>query len=269
MNRRSEIRIAWASFAVLTLTVTIQPAAAALVGPAFPPPGGVTYSFSGLGAGEAGGATIHFSDIDETLFQNLYWGAWDNLAVRAKMDSTDDTFNDSGPFQNEVLDFDAMQSNLANGIARWSGGTELPTAFGNLPIAVRFTLTVLDSTNAPAPLTTASVSGLPSPNFGALDILAIPGNGDFSANLLFEARREGDRSAVWAPFNEVFDTLIDANNGYCPGCANTHFYGAFFFESVPAPDPSDTQVPEPAALALFASGLLGLGAMALRKRRRS
>ena len=94
----------------------------AIIGPVFPPPGGVTFSRNPPtgSAGEAGGVTFNFSGFDFTQYDRLWWGP---ANIRAAMDgSTSAAVNSPG----ETLTF----GSLSGDIATWTGSTTVSGRLG-------------------------------------------------------------------------------------------------------------------------------------------
>lgn len=227
--------------------VSVTVASATLIGPIYPPAGGVTFSGSGS-AGDPGGRTNTYSAIDESLFDALFFGAQDSNAVGAALDGVIDTAS-------EVLDLNLSSLNVVNGVgsAEWDGQSTAATAFGPQLADIRFVMTITDTLGArPTLVNSASVAGMPTPgNFALVDVLQIPGlsgtNGDYLVNLSFQARNAGTTNA-FQPINSYFNSL---STGFCAGgCVRTSFTGGFY-EQVAA-------VPEPASLACLGLGLVAL-----------
>jgi hypothetical protein len=144
------------------------------------PPGGlaggvqVTDSDNGNGQawGMAGGRTITYVVTQPGNFSSLSWGVVNNTVPNLSFDGNPT----SGPLQ-----FNAGASNLASGIARWTGTATIPLAVapGSITVPTTFTLTV---TNGSGPVPLTFVAGGVSP--GA-DVLAAGGH--LTINELFTA----------------------------------------------------------------------------------
>jgi len=180
--------------------------ALALVGPAWPPPGGVDFTMSGAGAGSPGGQNFHFSNFDPNAFSALYWGPGASDAIALTLDG--------GP-PDDVLTFSAS----SGAAAEWTG-----TCFysgGGTDIPVRFTLTITGL--GADPFVDAGSIGAP-PGIG---VLADNSSGlDFSANFIFEGLHQG----TWTPVND----LPQPGGGYTA----TSFSGGFFYEAPVSVSPS-------------------------------
>jgi len=208
--------------------------ASAPTGPVYPPPGGVNFTPSG-DIGRLGGKDFVFTNFDFSQFNELYWGPSDSAAVRIALDGAFDS-------QSEALAFDAGQSDLTNGMARWTGSTTVSyvdSVQGTITttLATRFTLRPIDVTNGtPISMTVAATLGIPQA--GAV----IPVTGDFKANLLMEAFFNG----AWQPVLDLYDNLHTLQ----PGGALTSFNGGFFYTpaaptSTPTPTPTETPTSTP------------------------
>lgn len=148
------------------------------IGPVYPPDGGVTLSGSGVYA-NAGGRTNTYSNLQEDLFSELYWGA----ALGAGL--------------NGIATPLAFAS-VVGDVATFEGETLLETSFptggpsGNyVVVPLQVTITLLTG----ASWISAGSVGL-SPALGVIAV--IPGT-SFSANIQFLA----DVGAGWQALNTV------------------------------------------------------------------
>jgi len=188
-------------------------------GPVFPPPGGYTLTASGADIliGRAGGLDWAFSGFNFGRFESLYWGPADKNGVGIAFDGEPITEPD------EVLAFDPNQSDLANGIARWTGSAQLAYwDVGNIEwtaeiLDTRFTLTVYDA-SGPVPLTLGATLGLTET--GAL----VAVTGPFTANLAMEAYYDSS----WSPVVDLYDGLGTQNGVQVV----TDLADAFFYQDV-------------------------------------
>jgi len=177
----------------------VQPGAAPLTGVTFTSTGdiasgtGLTYNFSGL------------TPALVTQFQDLEWGPANTSAVQLSMDGNAG-FAEPG----QTLVFNAAQSDLAGGMARWTGSSQYPIAQppSTLTLLTRFTMQALPPLNA-------------TTGYGDGATTTVTGN--FSVNLLFEVSADG--GATWTPAKDFF-------NGHQNIPTNTiqsSFLGGFFY----------------------------------------
>ncbi len=198
--------------------------ALALVGPVSTPPGGVTITQTGACApayaigeciGKGSGLNIAYSNFDFSQFETLHWGAAEIDAVAFAFDGGIDQIG-------ETMTFDLAQSDLANGMARWTGQATLwywvGSFYATSPFLTRFTLRVTDSLGNPVPMIQASALGIP----GNGAVITVTGN--FTANLLIETNSGG-----WQPALQVFDGYNTPYGMY----AQSSFDGEFYYTDVP------------------------------------
>jgi hypothetical protein len=193
----------------------------ALGGPASTPPGGVTITPSdptGRQIGITGGISYTYSGFDFSRFKTLYWGAVETGTVGFAFDGTIDQ-------PGEVMTFTLAGSDLANGMALWTGSSRITywTGYGwtDWVLPTHFTLRVTDASGDPIPLVLGSTLGLPG------DGVVMTVTGDFTAWMLVETDN-GD----WYPALEVFNSFqtISGLDGQVP----TRFDGQFYYEDIPA-----------------------------------
>lgn len=150
----------------------------------------LTGSTAGEQWGRAGGRNLAFTVGNTSDLATLYWGIVNATVPTVAFD------NSLTPNTSEYMAFDGSGSNLAGGIARWSGSAQLQLV--NAPLqafATRFTLTVTTPNGAPIAL--SGVNGSVSPGINVLT------SGSFRANLLFEMFANGS----WGPLLTVYDAL--------------------------------------------------------------
>ena len=208
------------------LLCLIVPLALALEGPVLTPPGGVTFNESGactaLGdpveecLGRTGGIDFTYTDFDLSQSQVLYWGPIDTTAVGLAFDCAIDETGES-------MSLNLGQSDLANGMARWTGSTDVTVWNGVTWITdtvnTTFTLTASDLGGG-IPLRSGTSLGL-----GNTAVITVAG--DFAANLLMEAQYSG----VLSPSLELFDGLHTRPEH--ENCAISRVEHGFFYEDDP------------------------------------
>jgi hypothetical protein len=215
-----------AGAAALALAGTTR---AAVTGPMYPPPGGVTLVSSGTGDANAGGATWTYSNFAPAdLSYGLYWGKSSSTPVGLSLDG-------GGISGGENMVFNGFAGNVAT----WSGQTSIfvSNGFGysqNI-VSTRFTLTVSDLSNAPINFVTPASVDITFPSAANA---VIPVTGNYKALRKFEVFYGGN----WQPAYDLYNSLNTD-----PGRSAQKSFGAGFY------------VPEPtslAALAIFALPLM-------------
>lgn len=202
----------------------------------YPAPGGNSASYVGEPIA-AGGRLWSLGDFDPTAYEKLYYGIGDYTPAfpdfvpgvpKLTMDGTSD-----------ALAFDASISDLANGVAGWSGSTQVVLYAGAPTVYTRFVLVVTDPAGNPLALNEPSALGMPAALGGVLDV-----GGAYRARWAFEASwSAGSGYTAAAPF-------FDGISGKVPGYRLESSVGGAFY-SVP--------IPEPASYALMLAGLAVLG----------
>lgn len=218
------IRIGTLVFAVFSSLISVS-ASAALIEAGFPPPGGVNYASSGTSNGHSGGLTWHFTNFDNTAYDELYYSVkYLEMGESPGAGVVPLTYNASG-------------SNLAGGIAVWTNTFQFFNAQSGQYETVdgSFTLTVTDALSNALALTDATSLGLDANLGGVLNVA-----GDFNANWLFEI--DGTAAREW----------YDAASNHPSNSLRTSVGGSFYYT-----EPSE--VPLPAAAWLFLSAVGGLG----------
>jgi len=197
----------------------------ALEGPVLPPPGGATITQDPQCTdwnldtdeciGRAGGMDLVFTGMDLSQMAILYWGPADATAIGLALDC----YIDEG---GETMVLSLPNSDLANGMARWLGTTDITywngAAWTTVGVATRFTLETFDI-SGPVPMTSGQILGL-----GDIAVAQVPG--DFRGNLLMEAYFGGN----WYPAVSLFDDLHTRPEE--EGCAISAFDHGFFYEDV-------------------------------------
>lgn len=198
----------------------------ALEGPVLPPPGGVTITEDPKCVdwhldpdeciGRDGGMDLVFTGMDLSQMAVLYWGPEDATAIGLALDCAID---EGG----ETMVLSLPDSNLAGGMARWLGTTEITywndVTWVTASVDTRFTLQTFDI-SGPLPMTLGDTLGL-----GDIAVAQVPG--DFRANLLMEAYFGGNwYSAIW--LFDAFHTRPEEE-----GCVISEFDHGFFYDDVP------------------------------------
>lgn len=197
---------------------------AALVEAGWPPPGGVDYSSSGTSNGHTGGWTWHFSNFDDSAYNELYYSV---------------KYLEMGENSGVPMTYNAGASDLANGVSVWDNTFQFYNAQSGSYQTVngQFTLTVTDSLGGALALTDATLLGLDA-NLGGM--LAV--TDDFDANWLFTINGTPAREWYNAASNHPGHNL------------QTSVGGSFYY----------SEVPLPAAAWLFISALGGVGVLKRR-----
>jgi len=208
--------IAAAAAMLLVLFTTRGQAQEALKGPQSPPPklSSITYDHPPNEGwiGRPGGILYTITNITLANTTTVYWAM---LADSIKLSMDGSVYAGA-----EVLSFDAAASNLAGGISVWTGATNIPIEGGSpRPLLSRFTITVVDVSDNPLPLTDAVSVGLPVNTGG---IVPVTGN-----SMVFKTRVEmlvsDNGGTTYVPHLDYYDAAptppeaIAAYSSYTPG----------------------------------------------------
>ena len=209
-------------FVALAFAASTQALAATPILSPYPAPGGNTASGVGT-ATVSGGRTWTLGGFNSSMYDKLYYGVGDYPAGGFSAAGPSLTMDGS----TDVLSFNSGQSNLAGGIAVWTGSTTFMTYnYGNVITPTRFTLKVTDLSGSALALTDAStIAGLPV-SLGAVldvqsdqphafhpnDLLVLEALADSIARAVEGARLYGDlrRRADDLPRSEVLGRYIIA-----------------------------------------------------------
>lgn len=233
--------------AAAALIWTSAPATAITIdgGPAYTPPGGVTFNSISDASCPAGldcatwtnGITFQFSDLDLGATENLYWGTKiDQFTLGYSADG-------GGISGSEVFRYD---SNTATSIS-YTGQTTIQTI--NTPGAVSVdTRMILSFSGVGNVVSDATTLGLSNAN-GDVGALWLVGDTSFDVNIRIEmAVPVGEPGAgAFQPANVLFNSLDTI--GVSQFGSGSSRDTAFYWEAVP----------EPGTAMLLGAGLMGLG----------
>ena len=228
-----------ASTLVTLLLLSATSAAAAIIGPVWPAPGGTTYTQVGSNR-TTGGATGTYTAFDTSQFDDLYWGYEQVLAPLFSGTS-------GGASTSQALTAGA----LGGGEIVWDGANwMITTAFGSTPsYDIRFRTSIFDlnGNNITNQVVSGSSVGLPTmPYLLAMDAATLAGwGGGFKVFSAFEAYN----GSSWVGVTNLYDSL--STPAGCTSCVKTATSGVLYYTEPVA-------APEPASLLLF-----GLSAFAV------
>ena len=150
-----------------------------LKGPVYPPPKLSSITSDHLpnegGIGRAGGIVFTYSDITLANTTNVYWSMITD-SIKLSMDGS--VYDSS-----EILVFNPDISDLANGIASWTGSTKIPAEGSDtIPLLSKFTITVVDFNDDPLQLIEGKTMGLPENTGGMVH--------DTGSTMVFKVKME-------------------------------------------------------------------------------
>lgn len=167
--------------------------------------------------------TWELSDVILADNKHVYWGPTPN-GIKGSMDN--DVFEDGSP--NEILDFDPVESDLANGYMVFTGSTVIALAIapGSANVDLMFEIWVKNDADAPIPLTSPVDLGLP-PSIGGLaafntssDVVVV----DF----VLKAKNAGADPSTYQTFLDYYDAAatIQGNLAY------SSYSGGFYWSNL-------------------------------------
>lgn len=221
------------------LLVSTQALSTTLVGPVYPPPGGVTFSSNGVNAVDTGRVGT-YSNFDLTASNALYFGL---SPIGLAMDGA---INSPG----ETLTYSSALSDLLNGIAVFTGTTTVNSFGVDQTVYDRFTATFTDLSNNPL-----SIATNPDVSGGAFPVLTVLGSYKVGQGFTASSSLNGSYISASSYFS-------NAHAPSTPGLLKSSISGGFYYEPVAA-------VPEPGTWALMLLGFMGMGAAVRRSSRKS
>lgn len=215
---------------------------AAIMGPDFPPPGGVNWSSSGVN-GTEGTAIWNYSGLDVTGLDSLYFGL--NQVGYGPVGVGLDGL--VAPF---------VFGSVSGQTAVWNGSTTYFDGTSNPPADTRLTMTVTGLGATPWVTDLASIGLDDTGTFGILGaVVDVSSGSDFVLTWKIEAKIG---NGGFQPVNG--SSGIQQFPGH-DGDTRTNFATGFYSEATAA-------VPEPASLLTFSGLALGIGLGGWRKRRK-
>ena len=173
------------------------------------------------GFGDVGGTTWQLSDVWLANSKTVFWGPAPN-EVKASMN--DDIFDDGVP--NEIMDFDAAESDLPNGLMVFTGTTIAPANGGGTEtVDLRFEFLVYDGgTIDPRVLVEPATYGLPPSIGGLVELTSISDVVDVKFSLF--AKSAGDANFTLT-FLQFFDNAptVDGDQAF------SSFTGGFYWSN--------------------------------------
>jgi len=199
-----------------------------ILGPIFPPTApleGVAVTTEGEAAGAAGGFSFNFTDFDLSAVAALAWGHDAGEPIVLALDGSTEG-------EGKSLTFSAGDSDLANGVVRWTGSSPFTywngSGWTTETLPTRATVTVSDA-SGPIALVSATDAGLDA-QVGGLAVVAEDypdggSNSPFTVNILAEA----DWASTWTPILVLFDSQQTQDGVE----AIFSFYHGFYYAPLP------------------------------------
>jgi hypothetical protein len=223
--------------AAATAFAMAAPAAAQVMGPTYPPPGGVTFSTNGVSTTQSGRVAT-YSGFDLSQTDDLYF------AMTGHGLAMDGAIDESG----ETLTYSAILSNLTAGQVTYTGQTQVNSFGTDLTVFNRLVLTFTDLSGNPLALV---LDGTIDPFNPVLEVL-----GGFKVSGNFESSFNG---STWS----ASQTFYDGVQGKPPvsGQLKSSLGGGFYY--------TVGGVPEPGTWAMMLLGFGGMGLVIRRQRKPS
>ena len=167
--------------------------------------------------------TWELSDVLLANNKRVLWGPTPN-GIKGSMDN--DVFEDSSP--NEILDFDPVASDLANGYMVFTGSTviALAVAPGSADVDLMFEIWVKNDADAAIPLVSPTDLGLP-PSIGGLaefnsssDVIVV----DF----VLKAKDAGSDPSTYVSFLDYYDAASTIQGNF----AYSSYSGGFYWSNL-------------------------------------
>lgn len=214
-----------------------------ITGPAYPPPGGVTFTPGSGAVGNTGGKTNTYSGLNPSAYGTLYFGPADSNIIVS-------TRNSSG----DVVSFDSADSNLAGGVAVFQGTSQIFNAqfsvFQN--VYTEFRLTLTDLASNPIALTqTSTISGFPGTSPVVGQITGTGFNAHWEAVGTLNSNRTG-----YQGINNLYNSINTSGSQVIVS------FGGGFFSTAAATAP----LPTTASVGIALLGTLVIARLVMRRR---
>jgi len=222
-------------FCTFTLIISFN-SNAAVVGPEYPAPGGNLWAGNGV-SGADGVAVWNYSNFDSNAFSELYFGLnqVDYGALGAGLNGSVDAFSLYG---------------VSGTTAEWRANTQWLNPFTLNTQAAQTRLT-MDITGLGANPWITNLASIGLDDVGMFGDLGAVADNSAGLNFTLNWSVEADTGSGWQSINSIQQHI--SHDGYTQSSVATGFY-------------SVSEVPVPAAVWLFGSGLIGLVGLGRRKK---